>query len=116
MFATTELAARAELHYPPHGRLIAVRVDGPDADEHTVAELAQELTGIAMRAADGSPVEVIGPVAAPLARLRSRSRWQIWLRGTDRHALRRVARTVAAVPITNKNLRVALDVDPISTL
>jgi primosomal protein N' (replication factor Y) len=120
VFAQAELAARAELRYPPHGRLIAVRIDGPD--EHAVAGLAMDLSKRALRAADAEPhspgaqgVEVVGPVAAPLSRLRGRSRWQIWLRGTDRHALRRVARAVIAETVAAP-LRVSLDVDPISTL
>jgi len=47
--------------------------------------------------------------------LRTRTRWQIWLRSSDRQALRRVARSLLAVDVGSK-VRVALDVDPISTL
>jgi len=48
-----------------------------------------------------------------------RTRWQVWLRGTDRTALRRVARTVAAYEVPKSGLggvRVQLDVDPNSAL
>ena len=58
---------------------------------------------------------MLGPVPAPLERLRNRTRWQVWLRGTDRTALRRVARTVAATEVSKK-VRVQLDVDPMSAL
>ena len=54
-------------------------------------------------------------LVAPLERLRNRTRWQVWLRGTDRTALRRVARTVAATEVSPK-VRVQLDVDPMSAL
>jgi len=116
-FFAAESAARAELGYPPHGRLIAVRIDG--ADGHEVAGVAQRLAQLAETAA-GRPeiagqVEVRGPVPAPLERLRNRTRWQIWLRSADRHALRRVARTLLAAEIAS-TVRVGLDVDPISAM
>ncbi|MCX5744817.1 MAG: primosomal protein N' [Proteobacteria bacterium] len=116
-FFVAEIADRDELTYPPHGRQIAVRIDGPD--EHEVAGVAKKLADIAedMIASRPELANVIlrGPVAAPLSRLRNRTRWQIWLRGTDRTALRRIARALAAVLVT-PSVRVALDVDPISAM
>ena len=52
---------------------------------------------------------------APLERLRNRTRWQIWLRGADRAALRKVARSVLLAELP-PNVRVGLDVDPLSAL
>jgi primosomal protein N' (replication factor Y) len=116
-FFAAESAARAELMYPPHGRLIAVRVDGSDAGE--VAQTAQRLAQLARAAAqrpdNANHVEVRGAVAAPIERLRNRTRWQIWLRSTDRGALRRVARSLLGVDVPAR-VRVTLDVDPLSTL
>nr|MBA3541868.1 primosomal protein N' [Deltaproteobacteria bacterium] len=116
-FFVAESAARAEHAYPPHGRLIAVRIDGPD--EHEVAGAAKLLAGLAedmvRQRPDVSGVEVLGPVPAPLERLRGRTRWQIWLRGPDRHALRRVARMVQGTEVAS-SVRVGLDVDPMSAL
>jgi primosomal protein N' (replication factor Y) len=117
MFFNAESAARAELHYPPHGRLIVVRVDG--ANEDAVAGVARKLAkvgeAVAKHAEIAGSVEILGPVPAPLERLRNRTRWQVWLRGTDRTALRRVARTIAATEVSPK-VRVQLDVDPMSAL
>jgi len=116
-FFAAESAARAELGYPPHGRLIAVRVDGPDG--HEVAGVAQRLAQLAEAAARrpeiAGQVEVRGPVPAPLERLRNRTRWQVWLRSADRPALRRVARSLLAADIPS-TVRVGLDVDPISAM
>ncbi len=116
-FFAAESVARAELGYPPHGRLIAVRVDG--ADPHEVAGAAQHLAQLAEAAARrpdvAGQVEVRGPVPAPLERLRNRTRWQVWLRSGDRHALRRVARSLLTAEIAS-TVRVGLDVDPMSAM
>jgi primosomal protein N' (replication factor Y) len=116
-FFAAESATREELLYPPHGRLIAVRIDGPDASE--VAALSERLAQIAeviaKRAENAGQVEIRGPVAAPLEKLRNRTRWQIWLRSSDRAALRRVARGLTTVEVPSR-MRVGLDVDPISAL
>jgi primosomal protein N' (replication factor Y) len=114
-FFAAELAARTELGYPPHGRLVAVRVDG--ADPHEVAGVAQRLARLAEDAARREPgrVEVRGPVPAPIERLRNRTRWQVWLRSADRHALRRVARSLVTADIAT-TVRVGLDVDPMSAM
>jgi len=116
-FFAAESAARAELGYPPHGRLIAVRIDGADAQEvaqvaHRLAQLAEAAAG---RPESAGQVEVRGPVPAPLERLRNRTRWQIWLRSGDRQALRRVARSLLVAEVAS-TVRVGLDVDPISAM
>ena len=113
-FFAAEDAARAELGYPPHGRLAAIRLDGPELVQ--VAAAARELGAAAVATArrDGDVVQVLGPAEAPLARLRGRCRWQLWLKSGDRAALRRVVRSVLAVEV--KGVRVAADVDPLSAL
>ncbi len=116
-FFAAESATREELLYPPHGRLIAVRVDGPDARD--VAALSHRLAEIAIavgkRPENAGHVEIRGPVPAPLEKLRNRTRWQIWLRSGDRGALRRVARALTTIEVPAR-VRVGLDVDPISAL
>jgi len=116
-FFAAESAARAELMYPPHGRLIAVRIDGSNPSEvaQTAQRLAEVAEAVSRRPENANQVEIRGAVPAPIEKLRTRTRWQIWLRSSDRQALRRVARSVLAVEVGGK-VRVALDVDPISTL
>jgi primosomal protein N' (replication factor Y) len=114
-FFAAEMAERAEQGFPPHGRLVAIRIDGPD--EHAVAGVAKQLGDLAVAAVERAqePVAILGPIPAPMARIRGRSRWQLWLRSADRHALRRVARVVAAAEHV-ATVRVALDVDPMSAM
>ncbi len=127
-FYTAELEARKDVGiddsvgYPPHSRIILVRIDGNDG--HEVAGVAQRIAQRALampEAAGDSPVVIVrGPVAAPIERLRGRTRWQVWLRSADRHALRRVARGLIGAfgraAATGPKLRVFLDVDPMSAM
>ena len=111
-FFEAEAASRAELGYPPHGRLIAVRIDG--GDEPSVVGAARKLADVG-EALGVTGVELRGPVPAPIEKLRNRTRWQIWLRGAERAALRRVARAMLATEVAGA-VRVVLDVDPMSSL
>jgi primosomal protein N' (replication factor Y) len=123
-FFAAEMAERADtpdVGYPPHARLAAVRIDGPDRDR--TREEAERLGALAAAMIrrpgredpDSPSVALRGPVEAPLARLRGRSRWQIWLRSADRAALRRLVRGLAAAEVTS-GIRVAVDVDPVSSM
>jgi len=116
-FFVAEMETRAELGYPPLGRMAAIRIDG--ADGARVAAEAQRLGALAVavtrRTDPPDAVEVRGPVEAPLARLRGRSRWQLWLRSAERTALRRVVRTIASAEVAG-GIRVAVDVDPVSAM
>ena len=115
-FFAAETVERAELGYPPHGRLIAVRIDGKDAHEvQRTAERLAQLAELVARRPENAGVEVRGPVAAPLEKLRKRTRWQIWLRASDRQALRRVARATMTAEVAS-TIRVGLDVDPVSAM
>ena len=115
-FFAAETVERAELGYPPHGRLIAVRIDGKDAHEvQRTAERLAQLAELVARRPENAGVEVRGPVAAPLEKLRKRTRWQIWLRASDRQALRRVARATMTAEV-GSTIRVGLDVDPVSAM
>jgi primosomal protein N' (replication factor Y) len=110
---------REELDYPPRGRLIALRLDGPSEGEvHAAADMlgarARDLLRDEQRYAR---ISVMGPAEAPLARLKGRSRWHVWIRSVDRTALRTFVRRVSAdresLP---PSVRVTVDVDPMSAL
>lgn len=111
-FVRDELKRRQEARYPPFARMVALRLDGPDA--RSVEAAAGQICEAA-RAAGGGSVRVLGPSEAPIAILRGRTRWQVWLSGTDRGALVVAARGAAAVPLP-RGIRLAVDVDPQSVL
>jgi primosomal protein N' (replication factor Y) len=118
-FYESEQKVRAELGYPPFGHLVAVRLDSPDAGEVAAAArtLARRAEALSARATDdASQVAVLGPCEAPLARLKGRSRWHVWLRSPDRRALRRFARALIAGAELGSRVRLTVDVDPVSAL
>ena len=115
-FFAAETVERESLGYPPHGRLIAIRIDGTNAGEvQRTAERLAQLAELIAQKPENAGVEIRGPVAAPLEKLRARTRWQIWLRAADRHALRRVARATVTAEVASA-IRISLDVDPISAM
>jgi primosomal protein N' (replication factor Y) len=111
-FVRDELARRESASYPPFSRMIALRLDG--RHEASVRAAAISAAGLA-RAQAGTAVLVLGPAEAPIRRLRGRSRYQIWLRATDRARLLTAARAAAQVTLP-RDLRLAIDVDPQSVL
>jgi primosomal protein N' (replication factor Y) len=111
-FVRGELARRQDAQYPPFSRMIALRVDGPD--DSSVRAAAVEVAARA-REAGGADVRVLGPAEAPIARLRGRVRWQVWLAARDRAAASRAASAGASISLP-RSVRLAVDVDPQSVL
>ena len=110
-FYAQELAHRTSLGFPPIGRLAHLLVQGEDLLE--VTQAAQDLASVAKSAA---ACDVIGPVPAPLPRLRGRHRQQVLLKGDDAN-VRLAAKAVrdAAVRLRD-GIQAAVDVRPWSML
>lgn len=115
-FYRGEIESRRELDYPPAGHLVALRVDGPDAG--AVIAQARALADVARQLGrEHAPgATILGPSEAPLARLKGRTRWHLWLRARERSALRVLLRAVLARAPRQPAVRVTVDVDPISAL
>ncbi|HZS94732.1 MAG TPA: primosomal protein N' [Chloroflexota bacterium] len=142
MFVKTELAVRETLGYPPFYHLIGLRVSGRNAERAETAavrwgELLREQARRAGRqSAHGamvlSPAEgpacirretdgvgVLGPVPAPVAKVRGRYRWHLLVKSTDREFARAlVGATLERVEEerTSKDLKFEVDVDPVEAL
>ncbi len=111
-FVAQELEQRREVGYPPFARLALVRFE---ALEDEVARSQTERLATAARKWGAPDVEVLGPTAAPLARLRGRYRHRFLLRAQDRARLRLVLLGIARAPV-DRRVRMAIDVDPVSML
>src|SRR5690606_9577843 len=112
-FARAELVRRQDHGYPPFRRMLAVHLDGKDAAE--VQRQARALGELVRRLAT-ERVTVLGPAPAPIARLRGRSRFQILVRADRASTLQSIGRRLLGALPTARGVRVALDMDPASTL
>lgn len=110
-FLVAELRYRQAFRYPPVTRLAVVRFESAteaaahDAAAAAAAALAPGVEGVRM----------LGPVPAPLQRLRGRFRVQLLLVSPSRGPLREALARVAAVPVP-RGVRRVVDVDPQSTV
>jgi primosomal protein N' (replication factor Y) (superfamily II helicase) len=113
-FLAAELSERRILNYPPFSRLALLRTDA--LEEKDALEAAETLAQACLRA-NTPGVAVLGPSAAPLARLRNRYRFRVMLRANSRAALRTTLEAIrpvlAALPRT---VRAQLDVDPVQLM
>jgi primosomal protein N' (replication factor Y) len=110
-FLETERAEREAFHWPPFGRLIALIVSSQDGP---AAQATARALGRTAPLVQG--VEVLGPAPAPLALLRGRHRHRLLLKaekGTRAQVL--VVEWLARTPIPS-NVKVQVDVDPLSFL
>jgi primosomal protein N' (replication factor Y) len=116
-FLERELVDRGEVDYPPFTRLALVRVDA--ADEKVARAAAARLATTARATPEGEArrVDVLGPAAAPIARLRGRYRFRVLLRARDRGPLRAVLVAIfRARDALDRAVRVVVDVDPVAML
>ena len=121
-FLDRELRDRKELGYPPYSRVVLARVDALDeqAAQQAAAELAKAARAVARTPPPSTPAETLdvrGPAAAPIAKVRNRYRFRVMLRSASRERLRQAALAVhAAITKLPRTVRAAIDVDPVGLL
>jgi primosomal protein N' (replication factor Y) len=118
-FFDRELRDRKELGYPPFSRMVLARVDALDEKEAQDAAtvLARAARAAARQGAEGGLLDIRGPAAAPIAKVRNRFRFRVMLRSSSRERLRQGALAIhAAIADLPRSVRVAIDVDPVGAL
>jgi primosomal protein N' (replication factor Y) len=121
-FYRREIGFRKGLDYPPYARLVQILITGKDKDR--TARYAKNLGTLCRKAQSenrlfSKNVQVLGPVAAPLARIKQQYRWQILLKGKTVEALRGLIRTLSTnmeSEIPRRGVRVVFDIDPVNML
>ena len=111
-FATRELAAREEHGYPPATRMIRIIARGT---RETLAEQFAEQIGervMGVLAAQKVDARVLGPAAAPVAKLRGRFRFHLLIIGQPMDGLRAAVREATQPLQAPDGVQWVIDVDP----
>jgi len=112
MFLSEERQARAELGYPPFGRLANIIFSG--TDEQSVQKAAAQAADILTSHADPK-IKVLGPSPCPIRRVKRAYRWRILLKSSAKDTLPEVLRKALGT-FRFKGVKLAIDVDPVDTL
>jgi len=121
-FYKEEIVFRRELNYPPFCRLINFRVSGNS--KKNTAEYAEDLGEFSKYLLEKNSnyhkyIEILGPVTAPLEKLRGKYRWQMLIKGKKSNLLHSFAKQViqeAPLRIKERGVTLSVDVDPINML
>lgn len=116
LFAGQELPTRAEYGYPPLMSMVRLVIRG---ESQVVTEKFAEHLSDQLRAAlaeAGDDVRVLGPAAAPFAKLRGKHRFHTLLFGPDSDVLRSAVRTATAGLTPPDDVQWIADVDPLDML
>jgi primosomal protein N' (replication factor Y) len=108
-FYAQEAAQRRPGHWPPFGRLVALIIS---ATEERLAD--QTARSLSRAAPQGPGIEVLGPAPAPFALLRGRFRKRLLLKAARGVAVQALVRDWLARADIPRNVRVDVDIDPIS--
>ncbi len=115
-FAAKELPHREALGYPPFASMIRIVIRG--AADRSVQAFSEDVSRrLHECAADvESAVRILGPAAAPMAKLRGSYRYQIQLQSTDGELLRDVVCRATGELKAPEGLAWIVDVDPLDMM
>ncbi len=121
-FFEQEMELRRQLWYPPFSFLACLRLQGNNAQK--TADLSRHISEEMSRTTakwpkQGKDIQILGPVEAPLAKLRGKYRWQIFVKSRKSALLHHFMEQVGTR--TKRMLRgtgvsLAVDVDPYQML
>ncbi|MBP1725762.1 MAG: primosomal protein [Deltaproteobacteria bacterium] len=121
-FFTEETAFLRELGYPPFRRLVGLHLAGSveGRTREAAEKLAERFRELRERHPDSfQEIELLGPAAAPLARIKGKYRWQLLLRARSSGLLRDAARRLVewgTNALKGSGVNLTVDVDPLSLI
>ena len=115
-FAEYDLPLRQEFGYPPFAAMARIIIRGP-SEVHTSEFASAMVERMQQQAASATEdeVRILGPAAAPLAKLQGRFRFHVLVTSPNRALLRDVVRVAQDMP-TGNHVQFAIDIDPMSML
>jgi primosomal protein N' (replication factor Y) len=117
-FYNNEIEGRQSLHYPPFGYLAnLVSTDQIESRAiERIRHVEQTLQQLIKAAGLLGAVELLGPVACPLSRLRNKYRQHLVVRSRKRKAMLLLLKDLLAELTITDRLSLSVDIDPISML
>jgi primosomal protein N' (replication factor Y) len=120
-FFREEKGLRSQLGYPPFSHLARLQIQGPEreAAERIARRLGRGMEEIRREGDPGVGLQVLGPVEAPIARIKGKHRWQILVKGARVEGLHRFLHRVEALSsklTRGSGVKVVIDVDPYQML
>ncbi|PZO41742.1 MAG: primosomal protein N' [Pseudanabaena frigida] len=111
-FMQTELEMREALSYPPMGQMALIHLssESEQSVEQTAHELAEYLRQLE------NDWEILGATPATIAKVSNRYRWQILLKFMPEVLPNVPSLEELRMLVNSKNVRVAIDVDPLTIL
>ena len=121
-FFDMETRLRKDLGYPPFSSLACLRLQGEDREKtaEAVRLLSSNLRAILGRWPErGKEIQVLGPVEAPISRLKGKHRWQLLIKSRSasllRHLIMEVEKT-SLKALRSRGVHLVSDVDPYNML
>ncbi len=114
-FYENEIKLRQLLNYPPFTRLLRVVCSGPNEKEvqDYVAVLAQYIEELID--ASEEDIMLMGPAPCPINKISNRWRYQIIIKCPNLNLLRSIGSYIIT-SVTSKNVKMDLDLNPITTI
>lgn len=116
LFASGELPQREALGYPPFGSMVRIVVRGElESAARGFAEHLGELLKKSLQRLE-VPHRMIGPAAAPIAKLRGKYRYHLQLQSPQGDGLRQAVRQVQTGATPPEEVQWIVDVDPLDMM
>lgn len=114
-FVQTELMHRQQLNYPPFHKMASIKIQSMDLEkvQRTAQMLSQRSHYLKEKYEGFGPVEILGPAAAPIAKLRNQFRYHVLFKCPQPKMLNQFLRRVLGdSKWIESQVKVMVDVDP----
>lgn len=117
-FYTAEIAAREEFDYPPFSQIIRLILSSQNGfrAEKSAQEIAMRLSLIVEKFGISERIEVLGPTPCVIERINSQYRFQILIKNKMGEKGHQFVSSFMNKIIMPKDIRLAIDVDPLDIL
>lgn len=117
-FYTAEIAAREEFDYPPFSQIIRLILSSQNGfrAEKSAQEIAMRLSLMVEKFGISERIEVLGPTPCVIERINSQYRFQILIKNKMGEKGHQFVSSFMNKIIMPKDIRLAIDVDPLDIL